>query len=400
MWRTRRRVPTAPRCTPRRSGASCWRGISRASAASDAARGSPAACLAAIGSLRPNPRSRCPLTGPGSRCRSPPRPSACSRRRTLGRLASFTIAPAETRSRRSRGRRTARRSRSAATAEWSRFGTSTAPRCSSARCSGWRRCPELAEAIQELAFSPNGQLLAASDKSQTTTLGHHARLAARDDGHVEGGHRRPGRAAGRPRRRQQPERLGRGRVLARRQAAGGDACSPAGFACSTPPPGSVLRTLTDPGDDGISLAFAPRGTLLAEGTVGRDRRDVGRAHRQAPRAAAARRYRGDHRRGVRPERTAVRHHRLRGRHDQAVVHRPACSRKARGSSSDPDATSTVAFLPDGGSARRRRSRRRVHVADFADRVGAARLLARRPEPHDERNGRELVGGPRYTSVCP
>jgi WD40 repeat protein len=127
--------------------------------------------------------------------------------------------------------------------------------------------PGVGEAIQELAFSPNGLLLAASDKSHTTTIGHMlaSPLATMATWQVS-----TGVLVG------EPADLGAGnsvngsdvvafshdsKLLAATMLAGGirvfDASS-----------GRVVRTLADPGDDGISLAFAPRGTLLAEGTVG------------------------------------------------------------------------------------------------------------------------------------
>ncbi len=124
--------------------------------------------------------------------------------------------------------------------------------------------PGQAEAIQGIAFSPNGRLLAASDKSQTTTVGHTlaGALATMAIWNVGTG------ALVVP-----PTDLGPGnglngsdvvafshdgKLLAESLLGGGIRV----FDVST---GRVLRTLADPGDDSISLAFAPKGTLLAAG---------------------------------------------------------------------------------------------------------------------------------------
>jgi WD40 repeat protein len=121
------------------------------------------------------------------------------------------------------------------------------------------------DAIQALAFSPDGQLLAASDKRRTTTVGHAlvSPLAMMVIWRVRTG----GVVAG-------PISLGastglsgsdvvafsrNGRLLAASLLTGG-------VRLFDPATGRVLRTLTDPGDDSISLAFAPNGTL-ATGTL-------------------------------------------------------------------------------------------------------------------------------------
>jgi WD40 repeat protein/DNA-binding SARP family transcriptional activator len=126
--------------------------------------------------------------------------------------------------------------------------------------------PGQPEAIQSLAFSPDGALLAASDKSQTTAVGHTlvSPFATMAIWHVDTG------ALVAP-----PADLGAGNGLN-----GSDvvAFSPDGklLAASLltggvnvfdPVSGRVLRTLPDPGDDSISLAFAPSGALAA-GTLG------------------------------------------------------------------------------------------------------------------------------------
>ena len=154
--------------------------------------------------------------------------------------------------------------------------------------------PGVAEAIQELAFSPNGQLLAASDKSHTTTIGHllASPLASTATWQVD-----TGVLVGQPAdlgAGNSLERLRRGRVLARRQAAGGDDAHRRD---------SRVRRLHRecPADSHRSRRRRHLAGVRASRDAarrrdrGRDRGDVGRAHRQAPRATAARRYLGDHR---------------------------------------------------------------------------------------------------------
>jgi WD40 repeat protein/DNA-binding SARP family transcriptional activator len=122
------------------------------------------------------------------------------------------------------------------------------------------------EAIQSLAFSPDGQLLAASDKAQTTSLGHTstALVATLAIWRVaNGGTVMP------------PTDLGGGNSVngsdvvafspdGRRVAA---SLLTGGVRIYDPLGGELMRTLPDPGDDAISLAFGPRG-MLAEGTLG------------------------------------------------------------------------------------------------------------------------------------
>ncbi|HSC03853.1 MAG TPA: BTAD domain-containing putative transcriptional regulator [Solirubrobacteraceae bacterium] len=125
---------------------------------------------------------------------------------------------------------------------------------------------EQTEAIQALAFSPDGTLLAASDKSQTTSLGHTsaALVATMAVWRVASG----GTVA-------PVTELGGGNSLN-----GSDvvAFSPDGKRLAAtlltggvriydPLGGQLLGTLSDPGDDGVSLAFGPKG-ILAEGTIG------------------------------------------------------------------------------------------------------------------------------------
>ncbi|HJS94434.1 MAG TPA: hypothetical protein VJ741_09235, partial [Solirubrobacteraceae bacterium] len=125
---------------------------------------------------------------------------------------------------------------------------------------------EQSEAIQSLAFSPDGSLLAASDKSQSTSLGHTstalvANLAVWRI--ASGGTVAP------------PTDLGGGNSL---NGSAVLAFSPDGKRLAVTLPtggvriydplgGQLVRTLVDPGDDGVSVAFGPKG-ILAEGTLG------------------------------------------------------------------------------------------------------------------------------------
>jgi WD40 repeat protein len=129
--------------------------------------------------------------------------------------------------------------------------------------------PGQPEAIQALAFSPDGGLLAGSDKSQTTTVGHTlvSPVAAMAIWHVDSG----ALVAS-------PSDLGAGNGL---NGADVVAFSPdgkllaaslltGGLRVFDPATGRVVRTLPDPGDASISLAFAPDGALAAgtlSGTV-------------------------------------------------------------------------------------------------------------------------------------
>ncbi len=126
--------------------------------------------------------------------------------------------------------------------------------------------PGQSEAIQSLVFSPDGRLLAGSDKAQTTSLGHTstALVATLAIWRVAtGGTVTP------------PTDLGGGNSLngsdvvafspdGKRVAA---SLLTGGVRVYDPFGGQLVRTLSDPGDDAISLAFGPSG-ILAEGTLG------------------------------------------------------------------------------------------------------------------------------------
>ncbi|MGZ4184114.1 MAG: nSTAND1 domain-containing NTPase [Solirubrobacteraceae bacterium] len=132
---------------------------------------------------------------------------------------------------------------------------------------GFAPLPGQIEAIQSLAFSPDGQSLAASDKSEGSAVGHNisspvATLAIWDVG--------TGSMV------ITPAELGAGAGLTASDVL---AFSPDGklLAASLltggvrvfdPSSGRVVRTLADPGNETVSLAFAPTGNVLAGGTLG------------------------------------------------------------------------------------------------------------------------------------
>ena len=132
---------------------------------------------------------------------------------------------------------------------------------------GFAPLPGQVEAIQSLAFSPDGQTLAAADKSEGSAVGHNisspvATLAIWDVG--------TGSMV------ITPAELGAGAGLTASDVV---AFSPDGklLAASLltggvrvfdPRDGRIVRTLADPGNETVSLAFAPTGDLLAGGTLG------------------------------------------------------------------------------------------------------------------------------------
>jgi WD40 repeat protein len=131
---------------------------------------------------------------------------------------------------------------------------------------GLQPLPGQIEAIQSLAFSPDGQVLAASDKSEGSAIGHNivspvATLATWEvgSGSMINTPAELGAGAGMTASDVlafSPD----GRLLAASLLTGG-------VRVFDPTTGRVLRTLTDPGNDTVSLAFAPTGDVLAAGTL-------------------------------------------------------------------------------------------------------------------------------------
>jgi WD40 repeat protein/DNA-binding SARP family transcriptional activator len=132
---------------------------------------------------------------------------------------------------------------------------------------GLEAVPGQAEAIQSLAFSPDGQLLAASDKSEGNAIGHMlispiAMMVSWDvsTGDMAYAPVEVGAGAG-LNGSDVVEFSPDGKLLAASLLTGGvrvfDASS-----------GRVVRTLADLGNETVSLAFAPRSGLLAAGTAG------------------------------------------------------------------------------------------------------------------------------------
>jgi WD40 repeat protein/DNA-binding SARP family transcriptional activator len=123
------------------------------------------------------------------------------------------------------------------------------------------------EAIQDLAFSPDGQLLVATDKSEGNAIGHTLispiAMMAIWNASTGGMLYSPadlGEGAGMS--GSDVVAFSRdGKLLAASLLTGG-------VRVFDPSSGRVVRTLSDPGDETISLAFAPRGELLAAGTYG------------------------------------------------------------------------------------------------------------------------------------
>jgi WD40 repeat protein len=130
---------------------------------------------------------------------------------------------------------------------------------------GLEAVPGQSEAIQSVAFSPDGQLLVASDKSEGNAIGHTliSPIAMMETWDVSTGDMA-----------YSPAELGAGtgmngsdvvafshdgKLLAASLLTGGIRV----FDAST---GRVVQTLADPGNETVSLAFAPRGELLAAGT--------------------------------------------------------------------------------------------------------------------------------------
>ena len=264
--------------------------------------------------------------------------------------------------------------------------------------SGLAPMPELSEAVQSLAFSPDGGLLAGTDKSEGSMVGHNlaSPIATLAIWNVGTGTLVAPTAS-----------LGAGSGLTgsddgRRSLATAScsrpACSIGGISVFDPSTGQLLRTLADPGDENISLAFGA-GDTLAAGTLGGtvEMWDAATGKRLAPPLLADT-----------AEVTDVAFDQSGGRfvttgHDDGTIKlwfTAGLQQEGPRLPSDADSTAAAAFEPGGGG---------LVVVD--DRGGAftwptspaawehrACSVAGRNLTRAE--WRELVGGPRYTTVCP
>ena len=285
---------TAPRCTPRHSAACAGVGSHGQTRLWTQCAAGRQPALLRLGVSRRHPRSRCHLTGPVRGCRPATRSRRVLDRDAPSAATSFTI------------RSTANPITALA---WSPAGKTLAvgshggSRAALGRGGGPRRerslvglqpLPGQIEAIQVLAFSPDRaapgrQRQEPGDRYRAQLVSPLASTATWEVGTGAWSGSRPSSAPATAMNGSDVLAFSHdGKLLAATMLTGG-------IRVFDPSTGSVLRTLADPGDDGISLAFAPRGTLLAEGTLGGTVEMWDRAHRQAPRATAARRYRGDRR---------------------------------------------------------------------------------------------------------
>ena len=317
--------------------------------------------------------------------------------RTLARLGSFTIAPAG----------------DLITAlAWSPTGATLATGAHAGVVQVWNvngpprlertlyglaPVPGQAEAVQALAFSPNGQLLAATDKSEGTTIGHTlaSPLATMAIWNVGAGMLvgpTNDLGAGNGLNGSDEVAFSRdGKLLAASLLTGG-------VSVFDPFTAQLLRTLADPGDDSVSLAFGS-GDMLAAGTVGGavELWDAATGKRLAPPLLADSQEISD----VAFDQSGRRFVTT-GYEDGTIKLWFTAGLQQEGPRlvSDPDATSAAAFEPgDGG----------LLVVD--DHGGAftwptsltawqqrACSLAGRNLTRAE--WAEFVGGPRYTTVCP
>jgi len=254
-----------------------------------------------------------------------------------------------------------------------------------------------AEAVQSLAFSPDGGLLAASDKSAGTTVGHTlaSPLAAMAVWNVQAGllvGPMTDLGAGNSVNESDEVAFSRdGKLLAASMPAGG-------VSVFDPSTGQLLRTLADPGDDSISLAFGPGDTLAAgtlAGTV--ETWDAATGKRLAPPLLADTEPITD----VAFDQSGRRFVTT-GDEDGTIKLWLTAGLQQEGPRlvSDPDATASAAFEPNGGG---------LLVVD--DHGGAftwptsltaweqrACSLAGRNLTRAEWT--ELVGDPKYTAICP
>ncbi len=263
--------------------------------------------------------------------------------------------------------------------------------------SGLAPMPELSEAVQSLAFSPDGGLLAGTDKSEGSMVGHNlaspiATLAIWNVGTGTLVAPTASLGAGSGLTGSDEAAFSRdGKLLAASLLVGG-------ISVFDPSTGQLLRTLADPGDENTSVAFGA-GDTLAAGTVGGAVQlwDAATGKKLAPTLLADT-----------AEVTDVAFDQSGGRfvttgHDDGTIKlwfTAGLQQEGPRLPSDADSTAAAAFEPGGGG---------LVVVD--DRGGAftwptspaawehrACSVAGRNLTRAE--WRELVGGPRYTTVCP
>ena len=247
---------------------------------------------------------------------------------------------------------------------------------------GLHAVPGAPEAIQALTFSPDGQLLAASDSSRTDTQGivgadlAHYDATFRGAGDLASEHRQTSGAEG---SRDRPRSLRCSRVLPRREAPGR---KPPGWQRPDPRPHdrsgpadtSSARRRRD-GLAGVRTQRDPR-----DRHPGRDRPAVEPGQRRSNRGPRGRGRRPGHQHRVRPHRPAVRDHRRSGRNGQAVVQLNASARRHRAQHRTGRRCHRRVRARRQAPARRRRPRQRLHLADVARRLGATRMHGRRTQP--------------------
>jgi WD40 repeat protein/DNA-binding SARP family transcriptional activator len=257
--------------------------------------------------------------------------------------------------------------------------------------------PELSEAVQSLAFSPDGRLLAGTDKIEGTTVGHTlasplATMAIWDIGAGMLVGPTASLGAGNGLTGSDEVAFSRdGKLLAASLLVGG-------VSVFDPSTGQLLRTLADPGDESTSVAFGT-GDTLAAGTIGGavELWDAATGEKLVPALFADT-----------AEITDVafdqsgRRFVTTGDEDGTIKLWFTAGLQQEGPrlAADPDSTSAAAFEPGAGG---------LLVVD--DR-GGARTWPTSLVAWEQRAcsvaGRnltraewaELVGGPRYTTVCP
>jgi len=253
------------------------------------------------------------------------------------------------------------------------------------------------EAVQSLAFSPDGRLLAASDKSEGTTVGH--TLASPVAAMVVWD-------AATATLKAPPADLGAGngvdgtdvvafsrdgKLLAATLLAGG-------IRVFDPSTGQPVQTLADPGVDSVSLAFGA-GTTLAAGTQGGavEMWNATTGSRLGQPLLAD----TDSITGVAFDQTGQRFVTT-GQEDGTIKLWFTAGRQPEGPRlvSDPDATSAAAFEPGGRGLLVVDDRGRAFTWPTALATWEERACTIAGRNLTRTEWTELVGGPSYTNVCP